>query len=72
MRESSYYYKYITIYIDDLLIATKDPEGIINFFLIKHRFKLKETSSIKYHLGCDFYYNKDIILYFHLRNSLRR
>ena len=40
--------------VDDLLIASKDPEGIAHLLANKHKFKLKGTGPIKYHLGCDF------------------
>ena len=64
MRKSKYYYDYITVYINNLLIASKDSEDIIDIFLKKYKFKLKESRSIRYHLGCDFYYNDNSILCF--------
>ena len=64
IRESDNYNEYITICIDDLLITSKNPKGIINTLPNKHKFKLKRTSSIEYHLRYDFYHNSNNILYF--------
>ena len=49
-----YHYEYITVYIDDLLIASKTLQAIVDLLTNKHKFKLKGTESIKYYLGCDF------------------
>jgi hypothetical protein len=50
-------YEYIAVYVDDLLIAAKDPLANTNCFEESYMFKLKGTGPIKYHLGC--YYFKD-------------
>ena len=72
MRESEYYYDYIAIHIDDLLIASKDLEDIINMLLKKHKFKLKGTRSIKYHLGYNFYIMIIVFFALYLRSLLRK
>jgi Reverse transcriptase (RNA-dependent DNA polymerase) len=48
-------YDYIAVYIDDLLIAAKDPLGITKCLEETHLFKLKGTGLLKYHLGCDYF-----------------
>ena len=53
------HYECIAIYVGDLLIASKCPKSIIDFLTNKHCFKLKGTSPISYHLGCDFGRNND-------------
>ena len=56
MRDKGDHYEYIAVYVDDLLIASKDPQSIITA-LESHPnlFKLKGTGPITFHLGCDFY-----------------
>ena len=54
LRECSDHYEYIAVYVDDLLIASKDPNNIISILTTKYKFKLKGTGPISYHLGCNF------------------
>jgi hypothetical protein len=59
MRESNGLYEYIDVYVDDLLIAARYP-GEITWKLDKsHKFKLKGVGSLTYHLGCDYFQDKD-------------
>ena len=44
------YYKYIAVYVDDLAIASKEPKMIFESLTNKHKFKLKGTGPITYHL----------------------
>jgi len=55
MRRNGDVYEYIAIYVDDLAIAAKDPQSIIDVFVDKYDFKLKGTGPIAFHLGCDFF-----------------
>ena len=48
------HYEHIAVYVDDLLIASKTPQAIVNLLTDNHKFRLKGTGPIKYHLGCDF------------------
>ena len=48
--------------MDDLAIVSKDPQSIISLLTGKHGLKLKGTGPIGYHLGCDFFRDKDNIL----------
>jgi Reverse transcriptase (RNA-dependent DNA polymerase) len=48
-------YEYIVVYVDDLLIAAKDPLAITKCLEESHMFKLKGTGPLKYHLGCDYF-----------------
>ena len=41
MRESNGLYEYIAVYVDDLLIAAKDPKAIVQTLQDSHGFKLK-------------------------------
>ena len=56
MREINGLYKYIAVYVNNLAIASKNPELIISA-LEEAKFKLKGVGPITYHLGCDF--NRD-------------
>ena len=59
MRETEGLYEYIRVYVDDLLIAAKDPEQIIKALREVHKFKLKGVGPLVYHLGCDYFRDKD-------------
>jgi len=55
-------YEYIAVYVDDLAIAMKEPDGFVEFLVTVHNFKLKGSGSIAFHLGCDFFREDDGIL----------
>ena len=55
MRPASDTYEYIAVYVDDLLIAAKDPSSITKVLEEQHLFKLKGTGPLQYHLGCDYF-----------------
>lgn len=55
MRPTSDTYEYIAVYVDDLLIAAKDPSSITKVLEEQHLFKLKGTGPLQYHLGCDYF-----------------
>jgi hypothetical protein len=59
MRECNDHYEYIAVYVDDLLIASKTPEVIIQALQETHGFKLKGVGPLSYHLGCDYFHDKD-------------
>jgi Reverse transcriptase (RNA-dependent DNA polymerase) len=46
--------KYIAIYVDDLAITMKNPRKFTDVLQNKHKFKLKGTGPITFHLGMDF------------------
>ena len=48
-------YEYVTVYMDDLAIASKDPSTIIDVLTNTHGFKLKGTGPIKCHLRMVFH-----------------
>ena len=55
-------YEYIAVYVDDLAIVAKNPKSMYNTLLNKHKFKLKGTGPISYHLGMGFVQNDDVTL----------
>ena len=52
-------YEYISIYVDDLLIAFEEPQQIIQDLEEKFKLKLKGNGPLEYHLGCDYKLDKD-------------
>ena len=56
------HYEYIAIYVDDLVIASNDPQGIIDVLEKKYRFKLKGTGEISFHLGTKYFRDEDGVL----------
>ena len=58
LRKNGSTYDYIAVYVDDLAIAMKDPQKIINTLEEKHKFNLKGSGPLTFHLGADFYRNE--------------
>ena len=52
-------YEYIAIYVDDLIIASKEPQMIIQDLKEKFKLKIKDDGPLEYHLGCDYKLDKD-------------
>ena len=48
--------------MDDLAIATQNPKELCDTLVKKYKFKLKGTGPISFHLGCDFFQDKDGVL----------
>ena len=59
MRDKGDHYEYIAVYVDDLLICSKDPQAIVTMLTEDNGFKLKGTGPIAFHLGCDYFRNGD-------------
>jgi len=62
MGNKGYHYKYIVVYVDDLMIASKDPDSIIKILMENYHFKLKGTGPTKFYLGCDFFRDEEGVL----------
>ena len=45
--------------MDDLLIASEEPQKIIQYLKEKFKLKLKGDGPLEYHLGCDYKLEKD-------------
>ena len=67
MRYNDSMYEYIAVYVDDLAVAARDPQGIIDMLLQAYKFKLKGIGPIEFHLGCDFGRDPDGTLWFEPR-----
>ena len=59
LRERRNKYEYIDIYVDDLLIASEEPQKIIQDLEDKFMLKIKGDGPLEYHLGCDYKLDKD-------------
>jgi hypothetical protein len=60
MRDMGDHYEYIACYVDDLAIASKNPQAIIDALEgAPNNFKLKGTGPMTFHLGCDYFRDKD-------------
>ena len=60
MRDMGDHYEYIAVYVDDLMIASKNPQAIIDALEGKPiNFKLKGTGPVEFHLGCNFFRDED-------------
>jgi hypothetical protein len=62
MRAKNEVYEYIAVYVDDLAIAMADPQEFVDVLEKKHKFKLKGTGTIAFHIGCDFFLDDKGIL----------
>ena len=58
--------------VDDLLIVSKDPNALIHVLTKDHKFKLKGTDGVSFHLGCNFFCNKDGHLCFAPRKYIKK
>jgi len=59
MGEADGKYEYVAVYVDDLAFVMKDPESFAKELQTKYKFKWKGTGPISFHLGMDFYRDKD-------------
>jgi hypothetical protein len=55
MRRDGNIWEYAAVYVNDLAFAMRDPQTFVNVLKEKHKFKLKGTGDIVFHLGCDFF-----------------
>ena len=62
MRRLDDHYVYITVYVDDLTIASRDPKAITDTLTNNYKFKLKGTGPLKFHLGMDYWRDAEGIL----------
>jgi hypothetical protein len=59
MRKKNNQYEYIAFYVDDLAITMKNPKEFTDVLENKHKFKLKCTGPIAFHLSMDFTRDND-------------
>lgn len=60
LRQSGTLYEYVApVYVDDLAMALRNPLEFTQILEQRYSFKLKGTGAIEFHLGCDFYRDKE-------------
>ena len=62
MRDRGDHYEYIARYVDDLAVASREPKKIMDALTGIYSLKLKGTGPMSYHLGCDYYRDKERVL----------
>ncbi len=64
MRDCGDHYEYIAVYVDDLMIASKDPSTLVKILTEQYKFKLKGNGPVSFHLGCDWFRDEEGVLCF--------
>jgi len=60
IRDMDDHYEYIAVYTDDLTIASRNPQAIIDVLKAKpNNLKLKGTGELNFLLGCDYFREDD-------------
>jgi Reverse transcriptase (RNA-dependent DNA polymerase) len=72
MRRIGDHYEYICVYVDDIIICSHNPQAIVDALLTKHKFSLKGTGPIYYHLGCDYTREPCGIMYYGPRTYISK
>ena len=54
LKHCGEYHEHIDVCVDDLLIASKDTQGVVDSLTNKHDLKIKGKGPMSYHLGRDF------------------
>ena len=72
MRRNEDVYEYVAVYVDDLLIAAKNPKEITDTLMNKYKYKLKGVGKLVYHLGMDFGRDPDGTLHFGPKKYIER
>ena len=62
MKQQDDHYDYIVVYVDDLLLAAKDPSVYTKELEERFGFKLKGTGPTTYHLGIDYFRDENGVL----------
>ena len=58
--------------MDNLCIVSKNSQKLIDTLTDDHKFKLKGTGPINFHLGCDFFRDEDRILCYAPRKYIKK
>ena len=73
MRDADDAWEYIMVYVDNIIIAMKDPKSFFDELQDpdKVSFKMKGVGSPTYHLRADFFHNDDGMLCLGLQTSAK-
>ena len=73
LRDAGDHYEYVCTYVDDLLVAMKNPAEFMDALQsAPWNYKLKGVSFPKYHLGADFKRDKDGTLTYGAKTYVKR
>ena len=72
LRDCGEHYDHIDVYVDDLLIASKDGQNAVDDITNKNHLMLKGTGPMPYHLGHNFGRDGDRILHFAPRKHIEK
>ena len=73
LRDAGDCYEYVVVYVDDILTALKDPEPFYKALQSPPwNYKLKNVEEPKYHLGGDFFRDKDGTLCYGAQTYVKR
>ena len=73
LRDAGDTYEYVCVYVDDLLVAMKDPKPFMDALQDDPwNYKLKGVEEPKYHLGGDFYRDPDGTLCYSANTYINR
>jgi hypothetical protein len=56
------HYEYLGTWVDDFIYASKNPSKLIEEMKTNHKLSLREAGPLKFHLGCDYYRDKEGVL----------
>ena len=62
VRDMGDHYEYITCYVDDLTVISRNPQELLQVLCEEHHFKLKGNEPIRYHLGSNFSRDEEGVL----------
>jgi Reverse transcriptase (RNA-dependent DNA polymerase) len=62
MRDRGDHWEYVAVYVDNLLIASRTPQDIVDTLEKVHQFKLKGSGPTSFHPGCDFFRDDNGVL----------
>ena len=72
-RDAGDCYEYVCTYVDDLLVAMKDPNSFMKALQAEpYNYKLKGVGPPRYHLGGDFFQDLDGTLCYGCQTYIRR
>mgnify|MGYP005847236111 CR=1 FL=1 len=73
IRDANDKYEYVTTWVDDLLVAMKDPKSFMDSLQAPpYNYKLKGVEEPKYHLGGDFFRDSDGTLCYGAQTYIKR
>ena len=73
MRDAGDVYEYLVVYVDDLIAIMKDPKAFLDELQqFPHNYTLKGLTEPRYHLGTDYFRDKDGTLCFGTQTYVKR